>query len=105
MESTANTLNKLHILSGLYRDGYQSDVIDRAIDKLVALEQVQMRQQLVEIEIRLRRLEAEYQMSSKDFHERFQKGELGDAANFFEWSAFYDMARNLRQRLDELEHG
>ena len=42
-------------------------------------------------------------MSSTQFQQRFHAGQLGDDADFFEWSAFHDMAKNLRQRLAMLE--
>ena len=47
--------------------------------------------------------EAEYQMPSEDFYRRFHKGGLGDGADFFEWSAFYDMYQLVRERLEDLE--
>ncbi|MEA3274283.1 MAG: hypothetical protein U9Q81_03090 [Pseudomonadota bacterium] len=103
MSTQTSTLDRLHRLEVLYRQGYQSDVVDRTLEKIIALENAQARQELSAIEVRLDAFEREYQMSSADFHQRFRTGELGDAANFFEWSAFYDMAQSLRQRLQMLE--
>lgn len=103
MSTQTSTLDKLHRLESLYRQGYQSDVVDRALAKIIALEQVQTGQELSVIKARLEAFEQEYQMSSADFHQRFHAGELGDAADFFEWSAFYDMAQSLCQRLQTLE--
>lgn len=103
MATPASTLDKLRILESFYREGYQSDVVDRALDKIIALESARTRQELTEIQARLEALEREYRMSSEDFYGRFRAGELGDAADFFEWSAFFDMAQALRQRLQKLE--
>lgn len=103
MATQTSTLDKLRILESLYRQGYQSDVIDRALDKIIALENAQIRQELTALQVRLEAFEREYQISSADFYGRFRAGELGDAADFFEWSAFYDMAQILRQRLQQLE--
>ena len=103
MATQTSTLDKLRILELFYRQGYQSDVIDRALDKIIALENAQTRQELTTLQVRLEAFEREYQMSSDDFYGRFHAGELGDAADFFEWSAFYDMAQILRQRLQQLE--
>lgn len=104
MPTQTSTLDKLHQLESLYRQGYQSDVVDRTLDKIIALENVQTRQELSEIEARLHAFEQEYQMSSAEFYQRFYGGALGDVADFFEWSAFFDMAQSLRQRLQTLEN-
>lgn len=40
---------------------------------------------------RLKGFEERYQMSSKVFYQRFQAGELGDSADFFEWNTYYEM--------------
>ncbi len=103
MSTQVSTLDKLHLLESLYRQGYQSDVIDRTLDKAIALENAQTRQELQSIKIRLNEFEEKFQMNSTDFQHRFHDGELGDEADFFEWSAFYDMAQNLHQRLQLLE--
>ncbi len=103
MSTQASTLDKLHRLESLYRQGYQSDIVNRTLDKIITLEKAKICQELSAIEIHLEAFEREYQMPSTDFHQRFCAGELGDAADFFEWSAFYGMAKNLRQRLQMLE--
>ena len=103
MPTQTSTLDKLNRLESLYRQGYQSDLIDRSLDKMLALENARIRRELSALQVRLEALEQRYQRSSADFHQRFCAGELGDAADFFEWSAFCDMAQSLRQRLQELE--
>ena len=59
--------------------------------------------ELAEIDVRLRLFERQYGMTSEEFYERFQEGELGDNADFFEWSACYDMARSVHERLQNLQ--
>lgn len=39
--------------------------------------------------------EKQYAMESVDFYEQFEHGDLGDAADFVEWSATYEMLKNL----------
>ena len=104
MPTQTSTLDKLHRLESLYRQGYQSDVVDQTLDKITSLENVQTRQELIAMEARLQAFEQEYQMSSAEFHQRFYDGALGDVADFFEWNAFYDMTQSLRQRLQTLEN-
>lgn len=52
---------------------------------------------------RLVELETEYGMSSADFLRRFQAGELGDSADMFEWSAYYQMWLSAQKRVRLLE--
>jgi hypothetical protein len=102
MTTHTDTLNKLQIIGLLYRHGYRSDIIDRAIDELIAMEQRNALRELAEIDVRLRLFEGQYVMASEEFYKRFQEGELGDNADFFEWSACYDMARSIHERLQNL---
>lgn len=45
--------------------------------------------------------EQRYQMPSVDFFARYQKGELGDTADFVEWAGDYQHYLELK---DDLEH-
>jgi len=102
MATTEKTLDRLHHLEALYRHGYRSEVIDRSLGKILALERTTATRQFGELEGRLRELEVEYQMSSNDFYRRFRAGELGDAIDFVEWSAFYEMRETVRKGLEVL---
>jgi len=55
-------------------------------------------EKLSELEIRLKAFEQHYQMQSKDFYRRFQQGQLGDSADFFEWNAVYAMHQSISER-------
>jgi hypothetical protein len=50
----------------------------------------------------LRGFEHQYNMKSEVFYRRFQQGELGDAADFFAWSAVYAMHQAALERLESL---
>ena len=102
MTTTETTLVRLRHLEALYRRGYRSQLVDRSLDKIISLERTAASRQLAELQERLRRLEVQYQMSSTDFYRRFRAGELGDAADFVEWSAFYEMCESVRRGLDLL---
>ena len=103
MTTQVNTLDRLKKLESLYHQGYQSEVVDRALGKIIALESAHTRQELDGLNASLFAFEQEYQMKSEDFYVRFHAGKLGDEADFFEWSALYDMAEALRARLQSLE--
>ena len=102
MEASVKTLEKLQILESLYQAGYRSNVVQRTIDKLIALEQDRIRSELSKLKARLQAFEARYKMSSEDFFQRYEQGELGDSADFMEWSSFCDMAQSEKQHLDQL---
>jgi len=47
--------------------------------------------QVQDLKLRLKQFEEHYQMSSEDFYQRFQAGELEDTIDFFEWNTYYEM--------------
>ncbi|MBI2875405.1 MAG: hypothetical protein HYY20_00830 [Candidatus Tectomicrobia bacterium] len=103
MTTEEKTLDRLQYLETLYRRGYRSDVVDRSLDKIIAMERAAAQHELADLQERLRTFEARYQISSKDFHQRFRAGELGDSADFLEWSVFYEMWESVQERLEILE--
>lgn len=103
MTMQTGTLDKIKKLESLYRQGYQSDVVDRALDKIFALESAHIHQELNELNVRLATFEQKYKLNSEEFYVRFHAGKLGDDTDFFEWSALYDMGKALRERLQNLE--
>jgi len=104
MSRTDSTLSKLNALEILYRRGYQSEVIDRAMDKLIAMERQRAQQELDDLARRLQEFETRYHLSSEEFQARFQNGDLGDEADFFEWNAYCEMRQAVRERLQNLEN-
>ena len=103
MATNDKTMDRLQHLETLYRQGYRSDVIDRSLEKIIALERATAQRELAELQERLRAFETRYQMPSEDFYRRFRAGELGDALDMVEWSVFYEMWESVRARLATLE--
>ena len=103
MAANDKTIDRLQYLEALYRQGYRSDVIDRSLEKIIALERATAQRELAELQERLRTFETRYQMSSEDFSRRFRAGALGDAMDMVEWSIFYEMWESVRARLTTLE--
>lgn len=102
MEGAIRTLDKLQSLEQLYRQGFQSEVIDRAVDKLLATETEQALAEKRDLEARLSAYEGQFNLSSEEFYRRFRAGELGDEVDFVEWSVFYEMYRAILERLEAL---
>ena len=103
MPTEESTLDRLQYLEALYRRGYRSDVVDRSMDKIIALERAAAWRELEDLQERLRAFEMQYQMLSEDFYRRFRSAELGDGVDFVEWSIFYEMWEAVRDRLEVLE--
>lgn len=45
--------------------------------------------------------EQRYQMSSADFYARYQKGKMGDMADFVEWAEDYQHCLQLKDELEQ----
>lgn len=81
------------------RGGYADNVLDRTIDKVLQRERDQMQTQLAHLQQRLSIFEKQYGWSTPEFYERFEQGKIGDEADFFEWSATWEMVQELKQGL------
>ena len=102
MEIQNGTLSRIYMLEEIYRKDYRSAVADRILDKLIELERETAQRDLAEYKTLLQSFETQHRMSSDDFFRRFHNGELGDDADFFEWSAVCDMYRDVRERIVKL---
>jgi len=105
MAMQTDTLGRqLQILEAVYQKGYRPDMANLVLGKLIELERDNAQRDLAEFKILLQSFETHYRMSSDDFFHRFHKGELGDDADFFEWSATYDMYQSVCRRLSKLSY-
>lgn len=82
------------------------DVSKESLD--VVRESVSREKSIVERKLerfnkRLEGFETEYGMSSENFIDWFESGELGDEQDFFEWKAVYQTVQRLRDRKERLE--
>ena len=103
MATNDQTLERLQSLATLYRQGYRSAVIDRSLDKIIALECAAARREHADLRERLQAFETRYQMSSEDFYRRFRAGAMGDSMDVVDWSTFYELWESVRARLAILE--
>ena len=63
-------------------------------------EEEQAERATLELQQRLRAFEQQYQLATEEFYRQYEAGQLGDSADFMEWSSFYDMWRSSQQYLD-----
>ena len=73
--------------------------LELTLDRVVAREMSRLAAQQRRLRAQLTEFERRYGLSSRDFYDRFEQGEMGDDADFVEWSATYEMVENLNARL------
>ncbi len=66
-------------------------------------EWLQARPLVRDLERDLNDLELQYEMSSDEFFQSWQAGEMADTADFMDWNALYQMVREVRERLELLQ--
>ncbi|HRQ37745.1 MAG TPA: hypothetical protein PLD25_07505 [Chloroflexota bacterium] len=103
MTLSEQTLTRIQSLAYLYKTGYHSETVDSTIAKLVTMEHSRLEQESATLAERLQFFEQQYNLPSADFYQKFQNGELGDDADLFEWSAFYQMWLSIQARLQTLQ--
>jgi len=86
-------------------EGAADPVVEQAVDKLLQRETARLTELKTRLEQQLGEFGKQYAMKTPDFYARFERGELGDAADFVEWSATCEMAGNLDKRLMLLREG
>ncbi len=74
-------------------------VAEQTVDKLLERETARLTELKTRLERQLVEFEQRYAIKSPDFYARFERGELGDATDFVEWSATFEMSGNLDERL------
>ncbi len=103
MEAERDTISKLKSFEALFQQGYKSEIIDQALNKLAGLELAKAKGELTEIEGRINQFEMKYDMQSRDFAQKFHAGSFDDSADFMEWISFIDMRSAIINRIQSLE--
>jgi hypothetical protein len=78
------------------RAGYADRVLESTLDKILQREHDQLQSQMTRLWDQLAVFEDCYGLSTPEFYERFERGEMGDDADFFEWSATWEMVQDLQ---------
>jgi hypothetical protein len=76
--------------------GYADRVLESTLDKILQCEHDQLQSQTTRLQDQLAVFEDCYGLSTPEFYERFERGEMGDDADFFEWSATWEMVQDLQ---------
>jgi hypothetical protein len=102
MATNLLTAERLQALAELYRQGQESDLMDRTLEKLLRHEAEQSQAQLRELRADLAEFEQRYHLPSDEFYRRYQAGDMGDQMDYVEWASLVQMVDNLEKRLDLL---
>jgi hypothetical protein len=104
MAMTAQILKKLQLLQALIeREEMGDEVIEMTVSKLLSYELEKLRRRQRRIQAKLTAFEAQYHLKTTEFSRKFREGKMGDAMDFFEWSALADMHQELTEQLAEAE--
>ncbi len=105
MEPKTLTAKRLHILAELYQQGQVSEMMERTLAKLLRYEADLCQAQLHQLQADLVEFEQKYNLSSREFYQRFQTGQIGDELDYVEWASLVQMVNNLKKRLSLLIGG
>jgi len=93
------TLRRLRVLEKLYERGYQDEVVDLTVGKLMDRQIQKDELQLASLAADLKVFEQQHGMASADFDTQYNIGKAGDSADAFEWHTLYNMYRRLAEHL------
>lgn len=101
MTATIST-GSLDRLQRLQLSGYGDRFLDSALRKIVDRQIARDEADLVRIDEELRSFEARYEMTSDQFWQQYQRGQLNDTEDFTEWNVFFKMRERVLARLEIL---
>ncbi|MDI6891257.1 MAG: hypothetical protein QMC83_10045 [Thermodesulfovibrionales bacterium] len=90
-------------LEEIFEKNLSDEYLQKAISKIISYEIAKTEEELKELEKELKIYEQRFEMTSEEFFNKFRGGELGDSADFFEWSALYQMNLRASERLNLLK--
>ena len=87
----------------IFERGLQDEYLSRAIGKIVEHTKETTSSNIHLLRNDLSQFERKYGIPSEEFFNQFEKGELGDDGDYFEWSAIFQMYKRATERLKMLE--
>ena len=95
VETTIDKAERLtHYLKVQHR---KSDaLIDPVLDKLLDQERQALLNRRNELRAELDQFEAQFEIESSDFYGKFERGEMGDDMDYFDWSATWRMYQSTK---------
>lgn len=97
------TMKLIQNIEKIFERGLQDEYLSRAIGKIVEHTKERTSSNVHLLKKDLSQFEKKYGISSEKFFNRFEKGELGDDEDYFEWSAIFQTYKRATERLEMLE--
>lgn len=97
------TMKLIQNIEKIFERGLQDEYLSRAIGKIVEHTKERTSSNVHLLKKDLSQFEKKYGISSEKFFNRFEKGELGDDEDYFEWSAIFQTYKRATERLKMLE--
>lgn len=79
------------------------EIVENTLNKVISYQLAKYRDNINQINRELEKFEKTYKMPSQEFYQKFEAGELGDGADFFEWSGLYENVLLYEERMKKLE--
>lgn len=95
-------ISQLTALEKICQNGLEDSYLEKAINKVVTYEVSKTQKDIKVLNKELSELEKKFNMNSATFFKKWKSGALGDDADFFEWSALYQMFLKAKKRLELL---
>jgi hypothetical protein len=99
-QTTAAASKKM--MEGLFSIG-AGKIVENTLSKVISFQLSRYRDSIDRINSDLKKFETAYKMSSEQFYQKFEEGELGDDEDFFEWSGLYENVRLFKKRIEDLD--
>ena len=99
MNQTMPISQKFNLLQMLIDESH----IHLIMDKLLQEVKQKNQKKLESYNKYLQKFETQYGMNSYGFYEKFEKGQLGDDMDFFEWSGVVELRNHLIEKLKVFE--
>ncbi|MCK6624651.1 MAG: hypothetical protein L6R45_05690 [Anaerolineae bacterium] len=96
----ASVETKLDLLKEVVADEGNLNLV---LDKLLNVISEQHHSLLKRYQADLQNFEVRYGIPSAEFYQKFERGELGDAMDFFEWAGLFELQQNLLEKIQLLE--
>ncbi|MBS3772428.1 MAG: hypothetical protein KGY70_20290 [Bacteroidales bacterium] len=94
-----NIKQKILILQELGAD----HILENSLNKIIEFQLAKYKQFREEVKAELQKFENTYNIKSEIFFDKFQKGEMGDKADYIEWASIYENLEYYNDKIATLE--
>ena len=99
---TTIKIPQLDRLEKFYNSGFHSSFLDHALQKILATQIARDETDLHKLNVTLKEFEQQNKLSTEDFFQLYQKGQIPDTADMMEWNIAYKMKQRIITRIQVL---